>query len=54
MEKHPLFQHSDTTLTLDEERHICAKRMFAMYNEKFVPVEKVSNCLGSENLVKVF
>lgn len=41
MEDHPLFHHSDTSTPLDEERHIAVKRMYAIYNENFVPLEKV-------------
>ncbi|XP_053625433.1 peroxisomal acyl-coenzyme A oxidase 3-like [Plodia interpunctella] len=41
MENHPLFKHSDTTLTLDEERHIAIKRMYAMFDKNFMPYEKL-------------
>lgn len=41
MENHPLFQHSDASLTLDEERHITTKRMYAIHYENFIPLEKV-------------
>ncbi|XP_045445584.1 peroxisomal acyl-coenzyme A oxidase 3-like [Melitaea cinxia] len=41
MEKHPLFQYSDTSLSLDEERHITVKRMYALFNANFVPFEKI-------------
>lgn len=41
MEDHPLFQHSDKPVSLDEQRHISIKRMYAIYNERFLPMEKV-------------
>nr|AON96598.1 acyl-coenzyme A oxidase 3 peroxisomal [Bicyclus anynana] len=41
METHPLFQHSDVSIPLDEERHIAVKRMYAVHNEKFTPFEKI-------------
>ncbi|CAH0722041.1 unnamed protein product, partial [Brenthis ino] len=41
MEDHPLFHHSDTSIPLDEERHIAVKRMYAIYNENFLPLEKI-------------
>ncbi|CAH2086023.1 unnamed protein product [Euphydryas editha] len=41
MENHPLFQHSDASLSLDEERQIAVKRMYAIYNENFIPFEKI-------------
>ncbi|XP_072944483.1 peroxisomal acyl-coenzyme A oxidase 3-like isoform X2 [Epargyreus clarus] len=41
MENHPLFHHTDATLTLDEQRHITTKRMYALYNENFIPMEKI-------------
>ncbi|XP_049867452.1 peroxisomal acyl-coenzyme A oxidase 3 [Pectinophora gossypiella] len=37
MRTHPLFQHQSASRTLDEERHIAVKRMYAIYNETFVP-----------------
>ncbi|XP_047528094.1 peroxisomal acyl-coenzyme A oxidase 3-like isoform X1 [Vanessa atalanta] len=39
MENNPLFQHSDTSLSLDEERRIAVKRMYAIFNENFLPSE---------------
>ncbi|CAH2244221.1 jg20166 [Pararge aegeria aegeria] len=41
MEKHPLFQHSEASLTLDDERNVTVKRMYAMHNEKFTAMEKI-------------
>ncbi|XP_045782603.1 peroxisomal acyl-coenzyme A oxidase 3 [Maniola jurtina] len=41
METHPLFQHSDTSLTLDEERNLAVKRMYAVHNEKFTELAKI-------------
>lgn len=43
MENHPLFHHSDASLTLDEERHITIKQMYTIHNENFLPLEKVRN-----------
>ncbi|KAG6453258.1 hypothetical protein O3G_MSEX008062 [Manduca sexta] len=42
MESHPLFQHSEVTPTLDEERHIAVKRMYTIFNEKFLPLERIA------------
>ncbi|XP_026329439.1 peroxisomal acyl-coenzyme A oxidase 3-like isoform X2 [Hyposmocoma kahamanoa] len=41
MRKHPLFHHTEATRTLDEERHITTKRMYAIYNENFVAYDKI-------------
>ncbi|XP_059045265.1 peroxisomal acyl-coenzyme A oxidase 3 [Achroia grisella] len=41
METHPLFKYSDATPTLDEERHITIKRMYAIFHEDFAPYEKI-------------
>lgn len=41
MENHPLFKYTDASLTLDEERHITVKRMYAIFNEDFTPYEKI-------------
>ncbi|CAK1545067.1 unnamed protein product [Leptosia nina] len=42
MEQHPLFQHADLPLTMDEQRHLAVKRMYALYNERFAPIEKIA------------
>lgn len=52
MQKHPLFQHTDVTRPLDEERNITTKRMYAMFNENFLPVEKVNGLLLQNHLVR--
>lgn len=41
MSKHPLFQHPNASLTLDEERHLTTKRMYVLFNENFIPMEKI-------------
>ncbi|CAG9784052.1 unnamed protein product [Diatraea saccharalis] len=41
MEEHPLFKHSDITESLDEQRHITVKRMYAFNNENFLKIEKI-------------
>lgn len=42
MENDPLFQHADRTVSLDEERHIAVKRMYALNYQNYLPTEKVS------------
>ncbi|CAG4913326.1 unnamed protein product [Colias eurytheme] len=42
MRNHPLFQHSDTPLSMDEQRHLAVKRMYAYYNEQFATLEKIA------------
>lgn len=41
MQNSPLFQHSDASLTLDEERNVAVKRMYAIHNEQFITLDKV-------------
>ncbi|CAH2073077.1 unnamed protein product, partial [Iphiclides podalirius] len=41
MRDNPLFKHSDETLSLDEQRHITTKRMYAIYGQNFIPLEKI-------------
>ncbi|VVC94362.1 unnamed protein product [Leptidea sinapis] len=41
MEKNPLFHHSNSPLTMDEQRQIAVKRMYNIYNEKFATFEKI-------------
>ncbi|KAJ0180785.1 hypothetical protein K1T71_004189 [Dendrolimus kikuchii] len=41
MQNHPLFHHSEAALSLDQERHLTTKRMYTIYNEQFLPVEKI-------------
>ncbi|XP_041977418.1 peroxisomal acyl-coenzyme A oxidase 3-like isoform X2 [Aricia agestis] len=41
MESNPLFQHSERDLSLDEIRHINVKRMYAIFNENFIPYERI-------------
>ncbi|CAG5051017.1 unnamed protein product [Parnassius apollo] len=41
MREHPLFRHTEATLSLDEQRHITTKRMYAIYSQNFVPLEKL-------------
>ncbi|XP_013194627.2 peroxisomal acyl-coenzyme A oxidase 3 [Amyelois transitella] len=41
MENHPFFKHSDASLSLDEERHITIKRMYAIYDKNFMQYEKL-------------
>lgn len=52
MENHTLFHHSDVTPSLDEQRHIATKRMYAIYNENFLPFEKIAadpKCFQAES-----
>ncbi|XP_045533158.1 peroxisomal acyl-coenzyme A oxidase 3-like [Pieris brassicae] len=42
MEGHPLFKHPDKSLSMDEQRNIAVKRMYAYYNERFLPIEKIA------------
>lgn len=42
MENHPLFKHTEATRVLDGERHIAIKRMYTIYNERFLPFEKMA------------
>ncbi|XP_050345374.1 peroxisomal acyl-coenzyme A oxidase 3-like [Nymphalis io] len=42
MENNPLFQRSDKQLSLDEERNIAVKQMYAIYNENFLPPELIT------------
>ncbi|XP_075969995.1 acyl-CoA oxidase 3 [Anticarsia gemmatalis] len=41
MEGHPLFKHAEASKLLDEERHIATKRMYTIFNETFLPFEKI-------------
>ncbi|GBP17200.1 Peroxisomal acyl-coenzyme A oxidase 3 [Eumeta japonica] len=41
MRNHPLFQHPLQTPSLDDDRHVTTKRMYALYNERFLPSEKL-------------
>ncbi|CAB3239289.1 unnamed protein product [Arctia plantaginis] len=41
MENHPLFKHTEATRVLDDERHITTKRMYTIFNENFLPYEKI-------------
>ncbi|KOB77076.1 Peroxisomal acyl-CoA oxidase 3 [Operophtera brumata] len=50
MEKHPLFQHTEATRALDDERHITTQRMYAMFNENFIPMEKFASCQSVTDL----
>ncbi|KAI5641646.1 acyl-CoA oxidase domain-containing protein [Phthorimaea operculella] len=34
---HPLLKNNAQTVSLDQERHLAVKRMYAMFNEKFLP-----------------
>ncbi|XP_068629446.1 peroxisomal acyl-coenzyme A oxidase 3-like [Battus philenor] len=39
MREHPLFKHSEATLSLDEYRHLTTKRMYTIYGQNFIPLD---------------
>lgn len=42
MEEHPLFKHTEATMTLDEQRHLATKRMYVIHNADLVPLEEIA------------
>lgn len=41
MLENPLFRHQEATPSLDEQRHIATKRMYAIFSQNFTPLIKV-------------
>ncbi|KPJ04977.1 Peroxisomal acyl-coenzyme A oxidase 3 [Papilio xuthus] len=41
MRDNPLFRHQEATPSLDEQRHITTKRMYAIYSQNFIPLTKI-------------
>ncbi|KPJ19117.1 Peroxisomal acyl-coenzyme A oxidase 3 [Papilio machaon] len=41
MRENPLFRHREATPSLDEQRHITTKRMYAIYSQNFIPLTKI-------------
>ncbi|XP_013145938.1 PREDICTED: peroxisomal acyl-coenzyme A oxidase 3-like [Papilio polytes] len=41
MLENPLFRHQEATPSLDEQRHIATKRMYAIFSQNFTPLIKI-------------